>query len=276
MNAKTGSDPNIAPRAKPSHFRRASSLTVHGGGAYGRPVPRAPRTLVSGLVYHVTARGNAKGPIFLTDADREVFLAGLAVAGHLDGLLCHAYCLMENHYHLLVETPRANLDDAMQRLNGTYAMRFNRHNERTGHVFQGRYGAKLITDDAYACAVVRYIAANPVRAGVCASPEDWPWSSHAATAGLAPRPDFLTSTVLGWLGGRAEYRQFVDAGLADASVEHRPALADLVPTRDPELIAMAHRTHGYALGEIAEHLGVHHSTVWRAVRRCGSACNIGV
>ena len=110
------------------------------------------------------------------------------MARHLDGLLCHAYCLMENHYHLLVETPRANLDDAMQRLNGTYAMRFNRHHERTGHVFQGRYGAKLITDDDYALTVVRYIAANPVQAGLCAAPEEWPWSSYAATAGLASAP----------------------------------------------------------------------------------------
>ena len=113
-----------------------------------------------------------------------MFLSGLALARHLDDLLCHAYCLMENHYHLLVETPRANLDDAMQRLNGTYAMRFNRHHERSGHVFQGRYGAKLIIDDDYAFTVVRYIAANPVQAGVCAAPEEWPWSSYAATAGL--------------------------------------------------------------------------------------------
>ena len=129
-------------------------------------MPRPPRALAAGLLYHVTARGNAKAPVFLTNADYEVFLSGLAVASRLDGLLCHAYCLMENHYHLLVETPRANLDDAMQRLNGTYAMRFNRHHERTGHVFQGRYGAKLITDDGYLLTVVQYIAANPVQAGM--------------------------------------------------------------------------------------------------------------
>jgi REP element-mobilizing transposase RayT len=237
---------------------------------------RPLRTLVSGLIYHVTARGNAKSPIFLINEDREVFLAGLGVARHLDGMLCHAYCLMENHYHLLVETPRANLDDAMQRLNGTYAMRFNRHHERTGHVFQGRYGARLVTDDAYALTVVRYIAANPVQAGMCASPEEWPWSSHAATAGLAPQPRFLTATVLGWFGDHEEYRQFVTAGLAAASLERRPALAALVPSRNPQLIAAAHRTHGYSLAEIAAHLGVHRSTILRAVRRYESACNIGV
>lgn len=238
-------------------------------------MPRAPRTLVAGLVYHVTARGNAKGPIFLTDADREVFLSGLAVARHLDDLLCHAYCLMENHYHLLVETPRANLDEAMHRLNGTYAIRFNRHHERTGHVFQGRYGAKLVTDDAYALTVVCYIAANPVQAGICAAPEEWPWSSYAATAGMAPRPRFLTSTVLSWFGDCDEYRRFVGAGLAEVCLDSRPPLADLVPTRDPRLIVIAHRTHGYQLAEIADHLGVHHSTVWRIVRRYQSACNIG-
>ena len=239
-------------------------------------MPGAPRTLVSGLIYHVTARGNAKTAIFVTDADREVFLAGLAVAAHLDGVLCHAYCLMENHYHLLVETPRANLDDAMQRLNGTYAMRFNRHHERSGHVFQGRYGAKLITDDEYAFTVVRYIAANPVQAGVCAVPEDWRWSSYGATIGLAPQPAFLTSRVLGWLGGRERYRQFVTAGLAEARLGSRPPLADLVPTRDPELIAAAHRTHRYSLAEIAAHLHVHRSTILRAVRRYDSGRNIGV
>ncbi len=232
---------------------------------------RSRRPLAAGLTYHVTARGNAKAPTFLTDADYEVFLSGLAVARHLDGLLCHAYCLMENHYHLLVETPRANLDDAMHRLNSTYAIRFNRHHERTGHVFQGRYGAKLITDDSYALTVVRYIAANPVRAGLCAAPEEWPWSSHAATAGLASPQPFLTSRVVGWFGDREEYRRFVAAGLADASLAHRPPLRELVPTRDPELIAAAHRTHGYRLAEIADHLGVHLSTVWRDVRRGESA-----
>jgi putative transposase len=230
-------------------------------------VGRPHRPLAAGLIYHVTARGNAKAPTFLAAADYEVFLAGLAVAGRLDSLLCHAYCLMPNHYHLLVETPRANLDEAMHRLNSTYAVRFNRHHDRTGHVFQGRYGSKLITDDGYALAVVRYIAANPVQAGLCAAPEDWPWSSYAATAGLAtPRP-FLTSRVVSWFGGRAEYRRFVIAGLRDASLETRPSLAALVPRRDSKLIAAAHRTHGYRLAEIADHLGIGLSTVWREVHR---------
>jgi len=232
---------------------------------------RPHRLLAAGLLYHVTARGNAKAPTFVTDADYEVFLSGLAVARHLDGLLCHAYCLMENHYHLLVETPRANLDDAMQRLNGTYATRFNRHHERKGHVFQGRYGAKLITDDDYALTVVRYIAANPVRAGMCAAPDEWPWSSYAASAGLvAPQP-FLTSRVIGWFGDPAEYRRFIAGGLGDGSLEQRPALSELLPTRDPELIAAAHRTHGYTLAEIADHLGIGLSTAWRDVRRWDSA-----
>jgi len=227
---------------------------------------RPLRPLAAGLVYHITARGNAKAPMFLTETDYEVFLTGLGLAQHLDGLLCHAYCLMPNHYHLLVETPRANLDDAMQRLNGTYALRFNRHHERTGHLFQGRYGSKLITDDDYALTVVRYIAANPVQAGLCAAPEDWPWSSYAATAGLAPSPPFLTSRVLGWFGGREEYRQFIAGGL-DVQLERRPPLTELVPTRDPARIATAHRVHGYTLAEIADHLHIGLSTAWRDVRR---------
>jgi putative transposase len=227
---------------------------------------RPLRPLAAGLVYHITARGNAKAPMFLTETDYEVFLTGLGLAEHLDGLLCHAYCLMPNHYHLLVETPRANLDDAMQRLNGTYALRFNRHHERTGHLFQGRYGSKLITDDDYALTVVRYIAANPVQAGLCAAPEDWPWSSNAATAGLAPSPPFLTSRVLWWFGGREEYRQFIAGGL-DVQLERRPPLTELVPNRDPARIATAHRVHGYTLAEIADHLHIGLSTAWRDVRR---------
>ena len=232
---------------------------------------RPNRPLAAGLVYHVTARGNAKAPAFLADADYEVFLSGLAVARRIDGLLCHAYCLMTNHYHLLVETPRANLDEAMHRLNSTYAVRFNRHHSLTGHVFQGRYGSKLITDDSYALTVVRYIAANPVQAGLCAAPEDWTWSSYAATAGLASPQPFLTTRVVGWFGGREEYRRFVAGGLREASLKSRPSLAALVPRRDSHLIATAHRTHGYRLAEIADHLGIGVSTVWREVRRGESA-----
>jgi putative transposase len=228
---------------------------------------RPHRPLASGLIYHVTGRGNGKAPIFLADADYEVFLSGLAVARRLDGVLYHAYCLMPNHYHLLVETPRANLDDAMHRLNSAYAVRFNRRHGRTGHVFQGRYGSKLITDDSYALTVVRYIAANPVQAGLCAAPEDWPWSSYAATAGLAPPQPFLTTRVIAWFGSRDGYRRFVTDGLKDATLETRPSLAALVPQRDSELIAKAHRTYGYGLAEIADHLGIGLTTAWREVRR---------
>ena len=238
-------------------------------------MPRPLRALAAGLLYHVTDRGNAKAPIFLTDSDFEVFLAGLALARRLDGLLCHSYCLMENHYHLLVETPRPNLDDAMQRLNGTYATRFNRHHERTGHVFQGRYGAKLITDDRYALTVVQYIAANPVQAGICVAPEEWPWSSYAATAGFCPGPPFLTTRVLDWVGGRDEYRRLILGGLA-VGLDDRPSLAELLTGRDDALIAAAHETHGYSFADIASHLGVHRSTILRAVGRAVSARNIGV
>jgi hypothetical protein len=159
----------------------------------------------------------------------------------------------------------------MHRLNSTYANRFNRHHERTGHVFQGRYGSKLITDDRYALTVVRYIAANPVRAGLCAAPEELPWSSYAATAGLAPPQPFLTSRVVGWFGDREEFRRFVSDGLHHATLESRPALAVLVPRRDSKLIAAAHRTYGYRLAEIADHLGIALTTVWREVRRGESA-----
>ena len=187
---------------------------------------------------------------------------------------------MENHYHLFVETPRANLDDAMQRLNGTYAMRFNRHHERTGHVFQGRYGAKLITDDDYALTVVRYIAANPVQAGLCAVPEDWRWSSYAATAGLVTSRPAIPDHDGARAGSRDrdEYRRFVAAGLRRGPARDRPPLArSRCRTRDPQLDRRSPPAFTAIRSPTSPtHLGVHRSTILRAIRRYDSARNIGV
>ena len=131
-------------------------------------------------------------------------------------LLCHAYCLMGNHYHLLVETPDGNLSLAMRQLNGVYAQAFNRRHERVGHLFQGRYLSKLVEKDTYLLAVSRYIELNPVRAGYVARPDAWEWSSFRAHIGSTAMPVFLSSE---WLlaqfdpddrdRARCQYRDFV-------------------------------------------------------------------
>ncbi len=179
---------------------------------------RNHRPQVAGVLYHVTARGNVHQDIYLDDEDRRAFLSFLADASARDGLVCHAYCLMGNHYHLLVETPRANLGVAMHRINCLYSNRFNRVHERDGHVLERPYRAWIMRGGRRELEAARYIARNPVRAGLCAAAELWPWSSHAATSGLVPRPAFLSiDRVRAWFGADedeavARYRHFVAVG----------------------------------------------------------------
>jgi putative transposase len=143
-------------------------------------MPRKPREEVEGGVFHVFARGNDKRLIYRDDADRRTYLRmlGGTVRQHQWHLL--AFCLMENHVHLLLETPDANLAVGMQRLHGGYAREFNRRHRRSGHLFQGRYGSVRVTTDEQLGAATRYIVVNPVQAGFCRRPDDWQWGSHAA------------------------------------------------------------------------------------------------
>ena len=157
---------------------------------------RPLRIQFPGALYHVLNRGNAGGDIVLDDADRRRFLALLAEAVARHGWRCHAYCLMDNHYHLLLATPEANLGRGMQWLSSTYSRKFNWRHQRYGHVFQGRYKAILVDEDAYLLELARYIALNPVRAGVAAEPANWPWSSYGATVGAVSVPAILDT---GWL-----------------------------------------------------------------------------
>lgn len=132
--------------------------------------------------------------------------------------LCHAYCLMSNHYHLLVETGSPTLSKGMKYLNGSYTQYYNRKHARVGHLFQGRFKGILVEKDAYLLELSRYIVLNPVRANMVVSEEDWPWSSYRATAGLAPSPRFLMTECI--LSGFSEnkpsaqlaYRCFVSEG----------------------------------------------------------------
>ncbi|HET8606633.1 MAG TPA: transposase [Gaiellaceae bacterium] len=183
-------------------------------------MPRAPRIQYAGALYHVTTRGNERGAIFVVDADRELLLAILADVVERLGWICHAYCLMTNHYHLAIQTPQANLWQGMHMLNSRYVKAFQRREGRSGHLLEGRYRPTLVVRQEHLLEVARYVVLNPVRAGICERAEDWPWSSYRAAAGLAPRPSFLTTEwLLGCFGGNVRrYREFVAAGSPAASI----------------------------------------------------------
>jgi len=152
---------------------------------------RPLRLQFEGAVYHITSRGNARQEIFLDDKDRTVFLEVLAEVIGRFGWICHAYCLMSNHYHILIETPEPNLSRGMQLLNGVYTQRFNRYHKRFGHVLQGRYKAILVERESHLLELARYVVLNPVRAKMVSSAKDWPWSSYRAMSGQSDVPEFL-------------------------------------------------------------------------------------
>ena len=153
---------------------------------------RPLRIEYEGAVYHVTSRGNARADIYLSDDDRKMFLDVLDHVVDRFNWVCHAYCLMTNHFHLMIETPQANLSRGMRQLNGVYTQRFNRHHSRIGHLFQGRFKSIVVDRDAYLLELSRYIVRNPVAAGLVEDVQHWPWSSYHATAGEIPAPDFLS------------------------------------------------------------------------------------
>lgn len=164
-----------------------------------------------GRYYHVYSRGNEKKDIFKNRRDREKFLWYLEDATTRDTAVIHAYCLMSNHFHLLVETPRANLSKIMQHINTSYTTYYNVKHQHAGHLLQGRYKAIVVEADSYACELSRYIHLNPVRAGLAPTPQHYPWSSYRSYISSAARPSWLTtSLILGYFAGReAEYQQFV-------------------------------------------------------------------
>ena len=176
-----------------------------------------------GALYHLTSRGNARLPICEDDEDREGFLATLSAAIERFNWICHAYCLMGNHYHLMVETPDGNVSAGMRHLNGVYTQRFNRRHDRVGHVFQGRFKAIVVERESYLLELCRYVVLNPVRAGMVKRVERYPWSSYRATVGLEAAPAWLTTDwVLGQFGrqrrrAQGRYAQFVQAGRGETS-----------------------------------------------------------
>jgi REP element-mobilizing transposase RayT len=171
-----------------------------------------------GAVYHITSRGNEKKTIFRNNQDKKSYLELLALVVKRFHWLCHGYCLLGNHYHLLIETLESNLSRGMKQLNGIYSQKFNNKYKRVGHLFQGRYKAILVEKESYLLELSRYIVLNPVRAGIVSQPEEWPWSNYCAIIGKVKKPEFL---IIDWILSQfsldkkkaiEEYKQFVISG----------------------------------------------------------------
>lgn len=214
---------------------------------------RPLRIEYAGAFYHVTSRGNEQKDVFKSRRDRDKFFGYLESASERYGAVIHAYCLMNNHYHLLLETPEGNLSQIMRHINGAYTTYFNVKRKRAGHLFQGRYKAILVEADAYGLELSRYIHLNPVRAKAVAKPEEYEWSSYRYYIGLAKAPSWLkTDFILGLISGKdveKKYREFVD----DATKEEngsplKEAIASTI-LGSPEFVR--EKSH--------EHLGEKHS-----------------
>jgi len=185
---------------------------------------RPLRIEYDGALYHVTSRGNERKPIFKDDGDRELFLTTLWQVSERFHWLCHAYCLMGNHYHLVIETPDGNLSKGMRQLNGVYTQAFNRRHHRVGHLFQGRFKGILVQKESHYLEVCRYVVLNPVRAKAVKQPREWAWSSYRATGGLAAVPRCLkVEEILSHFGQRRgpaqeKYREYVGERIAGATI----------------------------------------------------------
>jgi REP element-mobilizing transposase RayT len=246
-------------------------------------VPRQPRIELPGGIHHVWQRGNNRRTIFIDTEDRQLFLRLLVAAVRKRGWHCLSYCLLDNHFHLVLETPTENLGLGMRDLCSQYAQLFNeRHETGGGHLFQARFGSKLVRNDEQLAQLFRYVAHNPVGAGLCSDPAEWPWSSHAAL--LADRPHSLvslerTASLLGEFvptqvnAYRALFER--DGPLAHIQPgtspwELRPTLADILVAPDLAAAVRRAKRHGYSLADVAAHLGVSEITLWRLLKKPGS------
>ena len=186
-----------------------------------RRLAREPRIEEPGGIYHVSSKGNRSCVVFEDDFERRVFLKQLNLVARRFGWTCHAFCLMSNHFHLLVQLELGGLSAGMQLLNGSFARFSNRRHGNVGHLFRNRFWSAQMLDDAHLLQTARYIVLNPVRAGICEQPDDWPWSSYRACAGVEFAPRFLAVAQHLRLFGtkpsiaRRAYREFVRAGLDD-------------------------------------------------------------
>jgi REP element-mobilizing transposase RayT len=248
---------------------------------------RAQRIQFPGAVYHVTSRGNRRAAIYLDRRDHLIWLDTLAETVEKHAFRVHAYCLMPNHFHLLLQTPRPNLSAGMHMLNATYCQHFNHRHGLSGHVTQGRFHAVNVENNSQLLAVLRYISLNPVRARLVRDAAEWQWSSHRHYIDPENAPDWLdTNWLLSQFGTRGvrqritAYKRFVAAGIGmpDPLALHseRPdpireqalslySYAENFPDRD-EAMARAHQSTAYTRQQIASHFGVSLKTVSRAIK----------
>jgi REP element-mobilizing transposase RayT len=169
---------------------------------------RPLRITYPGAFYHITSRGNEKKDIFTNERDKEKFIEYLESATQRYSAVIHIYCLMNNHYHLLLETPIGNLPQIMRHINGAYTNYFNTKWKRSGHLFQGRYKAILVDVDEYAKVLSRYIHLNPVRAEMVQTPEEYNWSCYQYYIGKKKPPEWIrTDFILGYFGSRRSAAQ---------------------------------------------------------------------
>lgn len=172
-----------------------------------------------GALWHITQRGNERKDIYRCEADRTLFLDLLVRSIEIYRWIVHAFVLMTNHYHLIIETPLPTLSRGMHDLDGDYAQQFNQRHDRVGHLFQGRFKGSLVEKETYLLELCRYVVLNPVRAGTVEAPAAWPWSSYRATALLEPPPPWLeVDWTLRQFGpdrraAAQRYREFVAAGI---------------------------------------------------------------
>jgi REP element-mobilizing transposase RayT len=234
---------------------------------------------LAGGVHHVWQRGNNKRDVFIDDHDRTLFVRLLAAAAVKYDWRCLAYCLMSNHFHLVIETPAPTLGLGMRDLCSRYAQLFNtRHETGGGHLFQARFGSRLVQTLEQLAQLLRYVARNPVRAGLATNPACWPWGSHGASAAHASHPVVQVVRVaelLEGFGGQLSER-YARLFEADGPLQHlppdlspwelRPTLHEIFVGNDIRRSARSARRHGYRLAEIAGYLGVSESTVSRWMR----------
>jgi REP-associated tyrosine transposase len=206
----------------------AKTLTGRGaplGSCFGTAMPRKPRGHVVGGIFHVTSRGNRGVAVFLDDVTRRRFLHMLGRTIARSNWRCLAYCLMTNHFHVLVAMEKPTLSAGMHWLNGCYAQWFNRRHGFKGHVFEDRFHSDVVESQAHLLELSRYVPLNPVRAGICTHPADWPWSSYLGTIGRE-RVNFLSAEAMLQLFARSDekartaYEAFVTDGLRRVREAH--------------------------------------------------------
>ena len=243
-------------------------------------MPRRPRLELAGGVHHVTSRGNNHHTIFPDEKAYRLFLRSFSAQVKRSRWICLDYCLIPNHFHLVIETPEPNLGHGMKRVLGPFVQTLHRLNGSDGPMFKGRFHSTLVDSDEYFARLIRYVALNPVNHGLCDDPADWAWSSHRIH--MVGRPHDLVTVgrvdeYLSCWGGKPGTRYaslLAPAGpwgtRSDAATLEppRPSLGELfggLPT-DKAMLA-ARWEHGYRVYEIAAHLGVSESAVSRATRR---------